>query len=309
MANGAAGIGRADLRPGDVLMSKGRGELSALIAELEGGLYSHASYWDGGRLVHATTGGVVTGSLADLLAEQEYVDVLRLGPRELAPYGELELGDPHFPDEAVTTAAHDLVGGPYDYGSIFLAALLLWEADWDTAMRAIRAAFPLARSAAIAKIHGWVRDASRATAAGTGKSAMTCTAVVTTSFWNAGQRVAAEQRDLYRLEFAIDRPRRAPWRITPVTDVQPLGALEPRAAFDTDDDADFRALIEECGRLVEGVVVDDTTEPSLDTVMLFEGLAQPRVVVAGSPDLPLNLVSPADFQRSPSFRSLGRLPA
>ena len=43
-------IRAADLRPGDVLLCRGRGEISDLVCALDESTYSHSALWDGDRV-------------------------------------------------------------------------------------------------------------------------------------------------------------------------------------------------------------------------------------------------------------------
>jgi hypothetical protein len=70
-----------DLRPGDVLLHMGTGELSKLIAWVGDGLYSHAAMvFGGGQLIEAAASGVRHAGLAErtrMIANFHYIDVFR----------------------------------------------------------------------------------------------------------------------------------------------------------------------------------------------------------------------------------------
>lgn len=99
-------VGERDLLPGDVLLSLGRGDLSAGIRELDGGRYSHGSLWSGSAVFEATLPHVRQVPLSQLVGRSERVDVYRARVRvesaaaivEAArrylerPYGAINLG-------------------------------------------------------------------------------------------------------------------------------------------------------------------------------------------------------------------------
>ena len=70
----------ADLRHGDILLSMGTADHSQWIRFLDGGSYSHASYFDGRRLVEISTKGVIEEEPAVRVQGQSYTDVYRFCP-------------------------------------------------------------------------------------------------------------------------------------------------------------------------------------------------------------------------------------
>lgn len=77
---GKAKIAEIDMREvkaGDVLLSYGDGWISDVIRLVDGGLYSHAAFFDGGSIVEAGLRGVVSTPLEREVVAQKYVDVYR----------------------------------------------------------------------------------------------------------------------------------------------------------------------------------------------------------------------------------------
>ena len=112
-------IALSKLQPGDVLLSRGLGDLSDLICEVDGGSYSHAALWDGERAIEATLGGVHANPIEHALRSQRYVDVYRFH-REGG-----WLGTEGWPAEPVVEQARRLVGGRFAYADLLLAAVVV----------------------------------------------------------------------------------------------------------------------------------------------------------------------------------------
>ena len=67
-----------ELRPGDVLLCRGRGEIADLLCALDDSAYSHSALWDGENAVCATPKGVRARELARLQERHQHLD---LAPR------------------------------------------------------------------------------------------------------------------------------------------------------------------------------------------------------------------------------------
>jgi hypothetical protein len=106
----SAPITAADLRPGDVLLMLGHGEISKLLAWNGGSEYSHAAVVvDDGDLVEAATVGLRRVSLKERLADTAEVvlmDAYRPSRRDGKPFVA--------PDEEIVSAtARSFIGRPY----------------------------------------------------------------------------------------------------------------------------------------------------------------------------------------------------
>lgn len=69
-------VNKNDLQPGDVLLCGGGGSISYWICLLDGGPYSHAAFYQGEHIVHATLSGIKAAPLTSL-SEENFVDVYR----------------------------------------------------------------------------------------------------------------------------------------------------------------------------------------------------------------------------------------
>jgi hypothetical protein len=70
-------VAHQDLMPADVLLEHPHGWVSALLATFDGGQYSHASIYDGSRVVEMDVPGIVTRSLDEFAGARSNVDVFR----------------------------------------------------------------------------------------------------------------------------------------------------------------------------------------------------------------------------------------
>ncbi len=107
------------LRAGDVLLSRGIGDLSDLICSVDGGRYSHAGLWDGEQVVEAVRGGIHANPLHQGVQAVRYIDVYRFH-RD----GDW-LGAPTWPADPVVVRAHAFVGGEFGHADLLLAALVV----------------------------------------------------------------------------------------------------------------------------------------------------------------------------------------
>lgn len=82
--------------PADVLLEHPHGLVSALLATFDGGEYSHASIYDGSRVVEMDVPGIVTRSLDEFARARSKVDVFRF-----ASYDGHQLGSSSHPFEPI----------------------------------------------------------------------------------------------------------------------------------------------------------------------------------------------------------------
>jgi len=269
-------------------------ELSQLIAAIEDGSYSHAIYWDGQDIIQGTLNGVAKMSL-ESLADKLYVDAFRMRPRD----GDA-LGSDGLPVEPVNAAVEKLIDLPYDYSDMLMLAWLIWSSQhrspgqWATMFGVLtRLGWKLLMDRVIREMQAFAASIS-ATPAGERQDKMTCTEVVTTSFWNADP--STQHR--YGLSFLIPQSR-AKYRAMAVT------AEEIPPGFTTR----LEALLRESEGLLLAVDPDMHARSGARFAMLkaTDAAGEPLEVVAGSQDLPLGLVSPKEMETSPSLTPVGRL--
>ena len=117
-------INRSHLRPGDVLLSSGKGFRSSLIKALAGGFYSHAAVWNGEKVVDATEDGIVHNKLQDDISAQWYIDAYRW---HSPPPGNQVLGGGDYPYRPVTDEADRIVREEtkFAYDELVMAALVV----------------------------------------------------------------------------------------------------------------------------------------------------------------------------------------
>ena len=264
-----------ELREGDVLLSYGlggTGSTSYWARVCDGGLYSHAAYWDGREVIEAVSGGVRATGLDLHLDEHEYVDAYRFIGRPPRGEGASVEWDP----AAVTTRVRAYIGAGYATTRLATIGLMVglgrltgvpafmeFLASWGEAFRQ--------------EVDAW-------DAAGRAQRPMVCSELVASAFYEAtpDHRLA--------LEILL-----APGQIAE-------GVPDPDVA-----DADIEELVKRCRQSLLAPDPDEKDASDDGVVAEVEMLgAQPRERTAGR-DILLTRVTPADLQRSPSLEALGRL--
>lgn len=172
--NELTAIQMSDVRAGDVLLSFGDGSISDIIRIVDGGEYSHASYFDGSRIIEAGIRGVVESSLQTLVEKQRYVDLYRFKSDDGKWMG--AEGLTHVP---VSKAADQYLtqGTTYADNQFYLVGMLI-----------------IARKMSITKLDGAILRATLAMIfkvfkrilAGTKVKSVICSELVYRSFYEAG---------------------------------------------------------------------------------------------------------------------------
>lgn len=117
-------IAPEDLRAGDVLLSSSEATFHGTVTlpfdpfafaspawwvrMLDGGWYSHASYYDGDGLIEATLSGVKRATVEERVQSQRYVDAYRF-----TKDGDEPLGSEGWPVDPINTEASAFLGKPY----------------------------------------------------------------------------------------------------------------------------------------------------------------------------------------------------
>ena len=278
-------IFESDLHPGDVLLSYGSDAdlIDIVITTLDDGDYSHAAVWDGDCVVEATLRGVRRSTLKEELTQQ-YVDVYRWRP---TPPTAHVLGDERYPYQPVTAEADRIAdaGLKYSYSKMVLAGLVIGisKVPVDAEMRG------RVRYVANA-LADWVLSLKKK-----GKGSMTCTEVVSTTFWDASPD------RLYAIDIIVDGSR----------DIETIktaakGPLRPPAKPPlSDDERDKQRCFELFLETAPGVRPEALAAwADAQSRALTFG---PRPAKGGGPDVPLACVTPHDLQRSPDLKCVGRL--
>ncbi len=279
-------ITKTDLRPGDVLLSYGSDDwIDRLITKLDDGIYSHAAVWDGVCVVEATLRGVLRTTLEDE-ETQAYLDAYRWQsmPPDVHP-----LGEDGYPFPPVTQQADQIAaqGPKYSYHKLMLAAVVIAMSKLPATAERREAVRRV-----LSKIEAWIEEYIKPDTRG-----MTCTEVVSTSYWKA------VPQGKYAVNVRIDGSRDS--QLVAAVAQLAQGAKVPRAA------SEYEELKRRCFtrflQAARDVKPDQLTRFAAAHSRAFKG-RQPIVVPAGGEDLPLALITPRDFQRSPDLKCIGRLP-
>jgi len=261
----------ADLKPGDLILSRAKlcipgGWESALIVLLDGGDYSHGAMFNGEAFVEMISAGIVASPPRVKTHVHRYSHVYRFHDPDGADLGK------HLPAAPVIDAANGYLNTINRYGYtelIMVAIILVLRGAFASPWQ--RACFEVLAGIVLSLLKRLIdkwRDERAVT--------MTCTQFVSQSYWDAHHATA----EPYGLRIRIrdrHRDRRA----------QRLSGL--------------------LGRLhAELTRLDPALGRSLTAQIEMRHDTMPEELIAGSPQLPANCVSPCDLQRSPSLTLLGR---
>lgn len=260
-------VTKADLVPGDVLLSAGSDWLDILITAIDEGDYSHTTqyigYIDGDyKVVEATEKGIKYESLDVDINAQDLIDVYRY----VSPDGH-HFQDPGWPVKPVLDEAMTYVNAKYAYSELLLGAVVVMAAELPSGGWS-----PVIRSGLDILEHEfvqWLNDNQD-------KTPMTCVQVATSAHWQA----EASPAHKYGLEVIISSPRKPP--VPPTPEIQHYH--------------DVRAS------LISAV---DAVSPGFSNAIIRSDSS--LKVVAGSDILPLGSCTPTDLQTSPSLEFIGCL--
>ena len=265
-----------DLRAGDVLLSRGSARLGSRVSDwialLDGGDYSHASFWDGARVIEATgcEGKIRVDSLDHLQHEHEYVHVYRFSRHGAT------LGENAWPVEPVVAVAQSYIGGGYAYDELYLFGVLVGLGrlvGFPQMQGLMRSAGPKLRSALPRLRASELRP-------------MTCSQLVAAVFFEADPTPTHR----YTLE--------VPFRVGRLA--LDGSALEADPQFDMKEWQEYEQL-----RDGYRALIGSGCEPQTHAARAFG--VEPEVVRIGDPRLPPCCVTPSDLERSPTLVNLGAL--
>ncbi len=275
---------RQDLRPGDVLCARGLPEhtISTWICRFDRGSYSHATLWDGERVIEASgdAGAIRASRLEQLVAEHQYTRVYRYFRNGRC------LGDSGLSAEPVTKRAHAYLGADYPYGALGLIAVLL----------------ALGRASGIPEVREFLSTvgdklARALTQTRADLRPMTCSQLVCLAFWEADPVGRSYSLDiLYR-----------PSTVARSLEINP-GDPEPESSELAPGWAELAGLEQRCrrrflpellGSPLDGPVSAHTGERALGFTT--------QQVQGGGPRLPALCTTPRDLELSPSLRCMGTL--
>lgn len=192
-------VAHRDLMPADVLLHHPRHWVSALIVIFDGGRYSHASIFDGSRVVEMDVPGIVTRSLDEFAATTSDIDVFRFASDDGHQLGSLS-----YPFEPILGRIRYYlkVGPRLAWGTFPVLAGL-------TLVRRISRSSPVLR-ASLDRL-----GARFAHLVATGRHALTCTELVYRCFAEAGDRYDLRIESQRQFEYRATRLRATSYLIEP----------------------------------------------------------------------------------------------
>jgi hypothetical protein len=267
-------IGMAELRPGDVLLSMGRGDVSTAIQLLDGGEASHAAIWSGEAVIEATDPVVVEHSFDASLAMHPRVSVDVYRHARSAEFG-----------NRAVVAARKYVGRRYSFGDLVLGGMLVATSSWLPSSRGqIEFLFKAARMMEFLEL-----DQIEA------EGLVTCVELVARAYAAAEAplvlRISGARQFHARALFAGAREVASRMQFK-----APPGSLE----------AEWEVVREQFREKYRGLVGEEVMASTSKSFGSTTASAGRRTVVAGI-DWPANLVTPRDLETSPTLTRLGRL--
>ncbi len=293
-----------ELIPGDVLLSLGRGDLSAGIRELDGGHYSHGSLWTGSDVIEATLPCVRRVALSALSERSEHVDVYRGRPSAQTA-------------SAIVTAAAGYLERPYgaiNLGVCTLSTALasLMPGDWSKLNLMLGVG-------GLGKLIGAVSTLTRRF---TGSLSVTCVELVGRAYADAGapRGVRLDTPGHFDPEAFLRALRevlsRLPEDIRGAPELEWLARVELHAALGSENPDEWLPARREWLRfLAEEASRDPTTRAARNrprSVVRPQHLQLPvseirRMELKAGLDWPAALLTPRLLQTSPSLTCAGRV--
>jgi len=275
------GVHFADLRRGDILLSRGicPGKklcISDIIVKLDGGDYSHAAFFDGQHFVEATSKGVKADPPHRQSEHQKYLHVYRFHDDAGNP-----LDSPNLSSTPLITQAHKLLEMPYGYDELLLVAVLVCLRK-TTSIPILKDLLELLGGYALTKLRELINKYIRHH----DKKSIICSELIAVSFWNASNNGV---------------PYGIPIKIT--------GRHKLKlASFSAEQIKSYDQLVAEIESLFDQIDPKIVTDIKLQLDhqdQVSAGNADQLPLIAGSKYLPANCVSPCDLQRSPALRCIG----
>jgi hypothetical protein len=264
---GARSIDVGALREGDIVLSRGTSLISKIIIGIDGGTYSHAAYYDGEMFIQALEEGVRRTPPTGVPGKQLFLDIYRFKTEDGRRFGR-EHGE--LDPRPVTSHAASMLGRPFAFDDIGYAARMIKIRQRAPAAWDDSWAAPL--RAELARYLDEPPDLSEAK--------LTCTELVARSFWYATESGAKKE---YAIHVTYKRDDHAPPRTAEYAKLQ-----EEVSAFLRATDRQFS---------VEAAELSHSSPPTL----------KPGDVLAGSPELRSQYITPHDLETSASLTLLGRL--
>lgn len=230
-------ISASDLRPADVLLSRGTGLISDCIAAADGGSYSHAALWTGRGVVEAVRAGIADGGDP--------------GGRDAYRFQ----GSAGLPDEiasAIVSGAREHVGNDYATSELYLLGLL-FSLGFCPRRSMVHAALDALGGERASRLEEWMESLRP------GQKRMICTELVSSSYY----RAASDRGYALRVVPAAERPTAA--------DASTRGGGQAGQALDFSPQSEaINALSQRCHELI---YVESARAESGDRKLLGGALA------------------------------------
>ncbi|HTQ06623.1 MAG TPA: hypothetical protein VMI54_22340 [Polyangiaceae bacterium] len=277
-------LGFEELKPADVLLSRGASDVSKAIVASDGGSYSHAALWTGSSVIEATLDG---------MTEHPFT-----GDRDVYRHRGLEAGT----DAKVVAAARAQLGKGYAYTELFLLGAL-FAAGVRPRAPVVNVALEFLGGRGASRLADWLEKLVEGR-----RTPRVCTELVALSFYRVEDRrfaVLVLPRSLRPRGASGLEGEPAPRSFAP------SGLSRPFAMK-----SDLDALSEACGSWFSSEPEPGETEPELrapaavatpvpaegQRKFLFGTVARDSVTGAR-----LGVVSPGDLQFSPCLEFVGRI--
>ena len=279
-------IGQSDMRPGDVILSRGSAEgvsldalLDQLILALDQGDYTHASLWDGKYVIEAlTTGVAIDDPLEMTLKNQVLIDVYRYKKNNET------FGPDGYPVEPLLNAARAFKGYGYNYTTLVLSAMLLFTCEVPDS-KWVRVALKLLEIPILDKLDKFLSQ----------ENAMVCSQVVAQAYWDTPTSPANARG----LPIVLDGHRHFPSR------GEQQSTLKSMATADISDELQqYHKLRADLADLFEKHL-----PPTAPTTQALVAGGPEVTLTAGSPQLPAMFVTPGDLQRCGDLELVGTIPS
>lgn len=269
-----------DLKPADVLLARGQGVVSDLIAKADGGRYSHGALWSGIGVIQATSNGITHEPF-----ETGEFDVYRY--KELDGAGAAEVVD----------FAKSQVSGSYAYGELVLLGLL-FSCGLRVKGALLNRVLDAIGGSSATRLEAWLQEHSQ-------QRIRVCTELVAASFFRT-----TKQRFALRICPFSERPAPPPVATRGAATLPEAPATEPTLVSLTEASHGCLELLTR-----RGLVTDENVRGTGLSLPAHAPAAATKtrkvfldpIAFDASTGEKLGVVTPADLQFSPSLEFIGRL--
>jgi hypothetical protein len=257
-----------DLEPADILLSKGQGYVSDLIAESDGGQFSHGALWSGAGIIQATGDGITLSMIHGRHAVYRYPGL----PKEVAPQ--------------IVAVAKAQVDGRYAYGELVMLGALFLSGIRVKGALLNRLLDAIGRPSAD-KLKAWLDQHA-------GRGTRVCTELVASAYYDAaGHAYALKVRSRASGTPVVRAASSLGTRGAPAI----AGGIAPVV-----DDEQLQPAANEAAQTCLDLLLQNPNSPR-ETRKLFAG----AIALDAETNAPIGVVTPADLEFSPSLKFVGHL--